>query len=101
MSATAVMVTGTLRDDGTVVLDEKPTMPPGRVRLTIEAQTPACRQTGDIMAVLEEIWAAQRARGYQPRSAAEIDAEINALRDESEEEFRETEELQARLRKAR
>ena len=32
---TTVQTQGTLKPDGTLVLDQKPTLPPGRVRVTI------------------------------------------------------------------
>ncbi len=43
---------------------------------------------------MEAIWAGQRARGHVPRTKEEIDAEIQQLRDEAEEEFLEVERLQ-------
>jgi hypothetical protein len=37
MSPTLVEVRGTLQPDGTLVLDEKPNLPPGRVRVMVQA----------------------------------------------------------------
>lgn len=94
MSATDDMMTGTLRDDGTVVLDEKPQVPPGRVRVTIEAA-----QTGaDILAILHGIWEARRARGGRPRSAEEATGLIRQLRDESEERLRKLDDIRAQAK---
>ena len=36
MTASAVEVQGTLRSDGTIVLDKKPDLPPGRVRVSVQ-----------------------------------------------------------------
>jgi len=93
MNTSTQAVTGTLRDDGTVALDEKPSVPPGRVRVTIEAG-----QTGaDILAVLKGIRERRKARGTITRSAEEATALIRQLRDESEERLRKLEETRARL----
>jgi hypothetical protein len=78
-----VELQGTLQADGTLVLDEKPNLPPGRVRVTMQT-LPDITQT-DIWQFLERLWAEQRARGHVPRSKEEIDAEIAASRQEDEE----------------
>jgi hypothetical protein len=91
---------GTLRADGTLILDEKPNLPPGRVRVVVQplAGTPA---KPDPWAVLQGIWAERRALGLQPRSAEEIDAEINSLRDEWEERQQALERIQEDARRGR
>ena len=45
------------------------------------------------LARMQKVWAAQDARGYVPRTREEVDAEINALRDEAEEEMQAIERL--------
>src|SRR5687767_7045796 len=80
MASDAIEIQGTLREDGTLVLDEKPNLPPGRVKVTVES-VPDLTQT-DVWQVLEQIWAGQRARGHVPRSREEIDAELEASRQE-------------------
>jgi hypothetical protein len=89
MSAPVVELLGTLRDDGTVLLDTKPDLPPGRVRVTVQpvAAPP------DVMDVLRRIHAEQAASGHVPRSGAEIDADIAAMRQEDEERMRQIERL--------
>src|SRR4051812_43957308 len=67
-----VEVQGTLREDGTLVLDEKPNLPPGRVKVTVEP-VPDLTQT-EIWQFFERIWAEQRARGHVPRTREQIDA---------------------------
>jgi hypothetical protein len=72
-----------LREDGTLVLDQKPNLPPGRVKVTVE---PVAEYTQtEIWQFFERLWAAQRARGHVPRSREEIDAELEAARQEDEE----------------
>jgi hypothetical protein len=92
MATTPVEVQGTLQADGTLVLDEKPSLAPGRVRVTLQpvldyTQTP-------IWQVLEKIHAELRASGHVPRSKEEIDAEIAAARQEDEERMLAIERLQ-------
>ena len=97
MNTSAVVVQGTLRADGTLELDEKPSLPPGRVRVRVEP-TPPESLGESLWEVLERIWASRQARGENPRPAEEIDAEINALRDEYEERLTEIRALQPRGR---
>jgi hypothetical protein len=83
MSSNAIELQGTLREDGTLVLDDKPNLPPGRVKVTIEP-VPELTST-DVWQVLERIWAGQRTRRHVPRTREQIDAELEAARQEDEE----------------
>jgi hypothetical protein len=87
MSLNTVIVMGTLKDDGTLELDERPTLAPGRVQVAIvQAEIPAAigsRRT--LLDVLDEIRTAQAARGYQGRSIEEMEADEAARRAEDEE----------------
>jgi hypothetical protein len=76
-----VVVRGTLTPEGTLVLDERPGLPPGRVEVRLSAIEPAAAGE-DLMEVLETIHREQRARGFVPRSREEIDADIEAMRRE-------------------
>jgi hypothetical protein len=98
MSRSQVEVEGTVQADGTLVLDEKLTLPAGRVRVLVQVVAPPAP---DRWAVLERIWAERRALGVQPRSAEEIDAELNALRDEWDEHQQALEQIQDEARQAR
>lgn len=92
-------IEGTLQADGTLVLDKKPNLPPGRVCVTV--QPLADLMQTDIWQALEKIWAEQRASGHVPRSKEEIDAEIAAARQEDEERALEIERLQEECWRAR
>jgi hypothetical protein len=94
-----VEIQGTLQADGTLVLDEKPTLPPGRVRVSVQ-QLLDYTQT-DIWQFFERLRAEQIARGHVPRSKEEIDAEIAAARQEDEERMLEMERLQEECWRAR
>ncbi len=84
MSTSQVIVQGVLKVDGTLELDEQPTLPPGRVQVTVTMLS-ASSANFDPLAELEAIWAEREALGLVPRSAAEIDAELRAARSEWEE----------------
>lgn len=83
---TQIVVQGLLQPDGSLVLDEKIPMPAGRVQVTVQPIV----QPGPndpFWEMMERIWAGQKARGHAPRSAEEIEAQRQALRDQSEEEI--------------
>ncbi len=84
---TEVVVYGVLMPDGRLEVDQPVALPPGEVRVTIEALTPKPKR--DVMEVLEEIWAVRKEMGLQGRSAEQVDADINAMRDEWEDRQRE------------
>ncbi len=100
MKQARVEVQGTLQPDGTLVLDEKPNLPAGRVKVEVEVIEPESVGPG-AWAVLERIWAERKALGLVPRSAEEIDAELGALRDEWEDHQQALERLQEEARRAR
>ena len=87
MSPNTVIVMGTLKADGTLELDERPTLAPGRVQVAIvPTQTPT--QGGPrhtILDVLDEIRASQVVRGYRGRSIEEMQADEAARRAEDDE----------------
>ena len=81
MNTIPVEIQGTLHSDGTLELDQKPGLPPGRVKVILETleTVPPKR---DPWTVLEGIWAERKALGLPSRSAEEIDRELNAMREE-------------------
>jgi hypothetical protein len=95
-----IIIGGTLRPDGTLQLDDRPPIVPGRVRVTIEGVGPAEPQA-DALAVFEEIIAEQDQSSDHRRSAAELDAGIDALRDEWDERQQELEQIQRECQQAR
>jgi hypothetical protein len=102
MSQETLEVQGTVQPDGSLVLDEKLNLPAGRVRVTVQTRSePDKVDPNRFLAMMERIWADQNARGHVPRSREEIDAEINQLRDEAEEEMQATERLHEECQRAR
>jgi hypothetical protein len=84
MTTNAIEIQGTLREDGTILLDDKPNLPPGRVKVTVQLANPAEGDENDVIAVLERIHAAQALRGYVPRSDEEINTYLATMRDDDE-----------------
>jgi len=99
VTAKSIEIQGTLRQDGSLVLDEKPNLPPGRVRVTVEPVLDPTQT--DVWQTLEQIWTAQRARGYVPRSREEIDAALDLSRQEDEERMQELERIHEECRQGR
>jgi hypothetical protein len=100
MSETPIEIEGTIREDGTLELDRKVNLPPGRVKVTVKP-VPQHPPGEDVWTVLERIWAEQDARGYVPRTREEIDAQVKELRDEVEERFLAIEKAHLDAQKAR
>ncbi len=96
MDSQQVMVHGWVSQDGSLEVDEKLNLPPGPVNVTVEQVAPRPPRRGTLE-VLQEIWAEREALGLKGRSAEEIDAEINAMRDEDEQRMREIEAIGRRL----
>jgi hypothetical protein len=95
-----VTVGGIVKPDGTVEVSEKVKLPAGRVQVTL---VPLSESSSDdpFWQRMQKIWEGQRARGHVPRTKEEIDAEIESMRNEMEEEFQATEHLQEECRRAR
>lgn len=86
-----VEVQGTLTPEGTLVLDEKPSLSAGRVKVTV--QPVLDYKDTDIWKFFEGIWAESAASGHVPRSREEIDAELEASRQQDEERMLELERI--------
>ena len=100
MNETPVVVEGTVDADGTLRLDTKLTVAPGRVQLIVRslADLPG---KDPFWQTMERIWAGQKARGQKRRTKEEIDEELNIIRDEADQEMRQAEQLHEEYRAAR
>jgi hypothetical protein len=99
MTPTHIVIEGTINSDGTLDLDNKLALPPGRVQLIVQP-LPELPKDDPFWQRMQNISAGQRARGHVPRTKEEIDADIKSLRDEAEEEIQETERLEEESRSA-
>jgi hypothetical protein len=102
MSLTEVVVQGTLKPDGTLELDQRPNMTPGRVTVVLRQESvPELPQGDPFWQRMQAIWDAQKARGHVPRSVEEVEAERRQVRDEWEDHQQAIERLQEECRAAR
>ncbi len=104
MSLSEVVIDGTLKPDGTLELDEKPALAPGRVTVVLrrEAVAKPSQPLGEaFFQMMEGIWAGQQARGHVPRTAEEVEAERRQLRQEGEAEIEAALRLQEESRRLR
>jgi nitrogen fixation protein FixH len=99
MNSQEITVQGTIRPDGSLELDQKVGLPPGRVRVTVEPVEQSRRE--DTWTVLQRAWAERQACGLTPRSKEEIDAQVEASRAQWDERMDAIERLQRGLRKTK
>jgi hypothetical protein len=100
MNSTPVVVQGLVRPDGTLELEDKLTLSPGPVQVTI---VPFQELPPDdpFWQMMQSIWADQKAREHVPRSAAEVEGERKKLRAEWEERMQEIQRIQEEARMIR
>jgi hypothetical protein len=75
-----------LKPDGTLELDEKPSLAPGRVRVTLVNISAGSPKTHGLADTIDEIRRSQQARGYTGRTPEEM-AEADALHQADEDEY--------------
>ena len=86
MSDESATVAATLRADGkTLELDEKLSLPPGRVTVTVQAVAVPEAPKLSVLEVLDRIHRDQQSRGQPPMTEEQMAAEIAAMRAEDEE----------------
>ncbi len=84
MSQDVVEIQGTLQPDGTLVLDEKPDLPPGRVAVVLrQVSEPAIPQEG-WWTYMQRVRAEREAAGYHFMNEAEMEGHLQWLRDDEE-----------------
>src|SRR5262245_58092459 len=81
MSRSEVVVTGTLKPDGTLELDQKPDLPPGRVTVALRKEPEPTPSKEDWWQSLQRIRAEREAAGYPFMNEAELNAHIEWLRE--------------------
>jgi hypothetical protein len=100
MTTPAITLEAVLKPDGTLELPERIALPPGRVQVTI-VPLPELPPDDPFWQRMQAIWAGQRARGHEPRSAQEVEEERQAVRDEWEDRMRRIEQIQAEAARAK
>jgi hypothetical protein len=71
-----VVIEGTLKPDGTLQLDQKPSLAPGRVKVILQPAPAGTLPQRGLADVIDEIRQSQQARGFPGRSAEEIEAAL-------------------------
>jgi hypothetical protein len=99
MSLTEAIIEGTLNPDGSLVLDRKPNLPPGRVTVRVQLLT-ALPEGDAFFDMLKGIWSVRARAGLTPRSAEEIEAQRRQLREDSGREIAEAATFQAESRRS-
>jgi hypothetical protein len=94
MSLEEIVVAGTLKPDGTLELDERPNLAPGRVQVTM-VPLPELPADDPFWQRIRAMWERQKARGFVPRTAAEVEADRRQVREEWEERMRRIEQTRA------
>lgn len=94
MNLPEIVVEGTLKPDGTLELDETPNLRPGRVQVTM-APIPELPADDPFWQRMRAIWEGQKARGFVPRTAVEVEAERRQVREEWEDRMRRIERTRA------
>lgn len=85
MSLTENVIEGMLKADGTLELDEKPNLSPGRVQVIVQPLSAPAQTKRGLVEVMDEIRASQRARGYEGRTLEAMQAEEKIRREEDSE----------------
>ncbi|MGO9108251.1 MAG: hypothetical protein ACLP9L_03365 [Thermoguttaceae bacterium] len=81
MSLTETMIEGTIQPDGTLLLDEKPNLSPGRVTVVLRQETAIVIPSDDpFWQRMQAMWDAQDAAGRLPRSVEQIETERREMR---------------------
>ena len=102
MNFTETILGGTIQADGTLVLDEKPSLPPGRVHVVVRPEADRSREgetlSQNYLQTMKVIRASQLARGHHSCNMAEIAAEQAELSAEMDKEIEEAVQLQEECR---
>lgn len=98
MSLTEIIVAGTLKPDGTLELDQKPKLPPGRVTVVLRQQPEPAPPKENWWQYLQRIRAEREASGYPFMNEEEMKAYLEWLRgpDRIDEMLRQVDEQRQR-----
>jgi hypothetical protein len=94
MSATHVVVDGTLKPDGSLELDSKLDLPPGRVQLIVQP-LPDLPKDDPFWQMMDRIWADRKAAELTARSTDEVESRRRVLRGDVDDDIEKAGRLQA------
>jgi hypothetical protein len=94
MAISSLEVLGTVRADGTLELDEKLSLPPGRVKVRVDpAPATQAKPAEGLVEFVDRLRREMEAAGHKFRTKEEIDAELEELRNEWDERDEELERM--------
>jgi hypothetical protein len=82
MALPNTVIEGTLKPDGTLELDAKPNLAPGRVRVIVLPLVNPSPTKHGLVEVMDDIRANQMANGYQRRTLEQMQAEEKQRQEE-------------------
>jgi hypothetical protein len=83
MKPLEVTLAGRVAEDGSLIVDGKPELPPGRVEVVVRSARSADPLAESLLQVLEPIWADLDAQGFCGRTLEQAVADVRALRGSS------------------
>jgi hypothetical protein len=98
MNATAVVIEGRVQPDGSLEVTEKVNLPAGPVQITVRPVGERV-QPERFWGMMESIWSDLRTSGRPTPTREEIDAQIEAMRADAEEEMQAIESVQQECRR--
>ena len=102
MILTETVIEGTLKPDGTLELDEKPKLAPGRVKVVLRQEAEMVLPKDDpFWQRMQAMWAIPKGCGDAGDGGANTLAEVGKMREEWDEHQREIEKLQDECRSTR
>jgi len=84
MSLNETVIEGTLKPDGTLDLDEKPNLPPGRVTVVLRQEAVVKPAEEGWWPLMQRIRTEREAAGYHFMPEAEMNSHLMWLRDDEE-----------------
>ena len=84
MSLSEVLIEGTIKPDGTLELDEKPKLSPGRVTVVLRQESEPTQSNEGWWPFLQQVRAEREAAGYHFMNEAEMEAHIQWLREDED-----------------
>jgi hypothetical protein len=84
MSLSEVVIEGTLKPDGTLELDQKPNLSPGRVTVVLRQESGAAPPQEGWWPYMQRVRAEREAAGYHFMNEAEMQAHLDWLREDED-----------------
>jgi len=100
MTTNTIVLQGSVTPDGTLEVEGKVPLPPGKVQITLSPM-PDLPAGDPFFEMLRHIWAMRQKAGLQPRTVDQVEAERRHFRDEIDEEIAEAGRLQEECWQAR